>query len=82
MTETMVSRVRDAIHAAMDITDGLDGSAAERYAIAALKALKEPTDADLSRAGIENDDSGAPYCSDWALFRSQWNAMLDTALDQ
>lgn len=39
----VVDRAAKAIHEAMDITDGLDSTAAETYARAAIEAI-EPTD--------------------------------------
>ena len=44
MTESMIERVRDAIFKEMDVTDGLDLPAAQRYARAAIEAMREPTD--------------------------------------
>ena len=46
----MIERVAKAIHDAMDITDGLDGTAAERYARAAIEAMRQPT-SQMQRAG-------------------------------
>lgn len=41
---SMLSKVAKAIFDAMDVTDGLDGTSAERYALAAIVAMREPTD--------------------------------------
>ena len=40
---TMLEKVAAAIYEAMDLTDGLDTTAAETYARAAMAAMREPT---------------------------------------
>ena len=52
--QTMLKRVADAILKEMDIADSLDGSAAERYARAALKAMPMPTAVQLEAAWQES----------------------------
>jgi hypothetical protein len=41
MTDSMVERVARAIHNAMDIADGLDGTVAEKYARAAIAEIEQ-----------------------------------------
>jgi hypothetical protein len=66
----MIKRATKAILDSMDITDGLDGSAAERYAIAVFEAIREPTP----------EIAALSYCSD--LAENLWPAMIDVARGQ
>lgn len=84
MDETsMIERVARAIFDAMDITDGLDTTAAKRYARAAIEAMREPTD-DMARAGFSSDAFRTPMLRLEADFepKAVWAAMIDTALSQ
>jgi hypothetical protein len=67
----MIERVAKAIFDTMDVTDGLDGSAAERYARAAIEAMRESTQAMDDAGAIYSDCNGAPRT---------WEAMIDEAL--
>lgn len=73
MTE-MIDRVAKAIFEAMDVTDGLDSSAAERYARAAIEAMREPTDAQITAFSRACDTNGQ------CLVKYGYNAMIDAAL--
>jgi hypothetical protein len=83
MTE-MIERVAKAILDAMDITDGLDASAADRYARAAIEAMREPTD-QMCEAGYSagTGDWGGRYDNRRELARGRiepgWHAMIDVA---
>lgn len=59
----MVERVTKAILDAMDLTDGLDAGSAERYARAAIEAMRVPTK-EMAVAG----DDALDECvdSDWS----------------
>jgi hypothetical protein len=77
----MIERVAKAIFDAMDIADGLDGTVAEKYARAAIAAMKEPTKA-MEAAGDDLDDWGV--ASDpgpgHASALAHWHVMIDEAL--
>lgn len=77
----MIERVARAIFEAMDVADGLDGSSAERYALAAIEAMREPTD-DMARAGFSSDAFRTPMLRLEADFepKAVWQAMIDAAL--
>jgi hypothetical protein len=81
----MVERVTKAIHEAMDVTDGLDVAAAERYARAAIEAMREPNDL-MCEAGYSagTGDWGGRYDNRRELARGRiqpgWSAMIDAAL--
>lgn len=49
----MIEKVAKAIFDAMDVTDGLDASSADRYARAAIEAMREPS-RDMILAAFEN----------------------------
>lgn len=55
---------------------------AREAARVAIAAMRDPSDDLLRRAGIIDDDSGAPYCSEWHYFRTQIGQMIDAALSQ
>jgi hypothetical protein len=67
----MTERVAKAIFDAMDITDGLDWTSAERYARAAIEAMREPT-VDMIDAAASVDRYAEPG--------DEWGAMIDAAL--
>ena len=69
----MVETVSKAIFDAMDVTDGLDYSSAERYARAAMVAMRHPS-AEVVEAGN--------VIVRRSLFNSTsvWEAMIDAAL--
>jgi len=88
MAETMIERVARAIFEAMDVTDGLDGSSATRYAVAAIKAMRDPTQA-MVRDGDATPTShswGQSHLSaenaEFAMCEPIWQAMIDAALTQ
>lgn len=83
----MIEKVAKAIFDAMDVTDGLDSSSADRYARAAIEAMREPTQ-EMVEAGQEvnnllPEDRDPPNAF---LFLSHdemteaWQAMIDAAL--
>ncbi len=53
----MIDRVAQAIFNTMDITDGLDGSAAERYARAAIEAMRPEFEAIADAYSPQGDDT-------------------------
>lgn len=65
----MVEKVARAIYSAMDVTDGLDTAAAERYARAAIEAMREPNIA-MRRV------------CDFRTAEVEWPAMIDAALNE
>lgn len=67
----MVERVANAIFNAMDATDGLYGTAAEKYARAAIEAMREPT-TPMIDASVAIDRYACPS--------EEWRAMIDAAL--
>lgn len=84
MTESMVERVARAIFEAMDIADGLDGTVAEKYALAAIaatpladaaKAFEQISNFSDSEMG---DGDGARRVADEWLER--WKPEVDEAL--
>jgi len=72
----MIERVTKAIFDEMDLMDGLDMPSAQRYARAAIEAMREPTEAMLKASdsimggGFQNSHSDA----------ETWDAMIDAAL--
>jgi len=67
----MIERVAKAIYEAMDLSDGLDGTAAKTYARAAIEAMREPTEAMLN----------ASYLTSWDA-DEVWKDMIDAALQE
>lgn len=82
-TPEMVKRVARAIHAAMDLTDGLDAEAAEVYARAAIAAMREPTEKMLN-APLDPSDYAFGVTVAGSLHEADaidiWTAMIDEAL--
>lgn len=86
----MVERVSKAIFDAMDVADGLDGSAAERYALAAIEAMREPTDVMTEAGAVESYGHTREEAIEWAKLdkfeghlngaANIYNAMIDAAL--
>ena len=74
MTE-MLERVTKAIFDEMDLMDGLDVPSAERYAKAALKAMREPTPEVLKGMWRRNDDNDAKKAT-----LTNWQDAIDAAL--
>ncbi len=68
----MIDRVAKAIYDAMDIADGLNMTAAETYASAAIAAMRQPTDAmvNAGRDMYPPDQDCIPV----------WETMIDEAL--
>lgn len=82
--ETMVERVaRAAAKAAGNFDyDGFNADTRAKYdriALAVIDALMEPSDDLLEAAGLDNDNSGAPFVSNFNYFRDQLRAMLSKA---
>lgn len=79
----MVERVAKAILETMDLTDGLDGTAAENYARAAIEAMREPTEA-MFCAGderiIEALNDHTRILRHVTPAQDAWQAMIDEAL--
>jgi len=91
----MLEQVKKAIFEAMDIADGLDGTVAEKYALAAIEAMMEPTAqmvADGSNAMIDyldgpmvnkyttNEYTGMTIYSAEAY--AAWKAMVQSAINE
>lgn len=72
----MIDRVAKAIYEAMDLSDGLDGTAAKTYARAAIEAMREPSEA-MCTAGDEC--CGEYGCGVWRM-REIFTAQIDAAL--
>jgi len=75
----MIERVARAIFEAMDVSDGLDGISAERYARAAIEAIMEPTQA-MYVAGLDVTVASCAY--DSADEREIYQAMIKAALSE
>jgi hypothetical protein len=81
MTE-MIARVTQAIFDEMEISDGLDLPVAQRYALAAIKAMRTPSKAMLDAVEAEEDRRGyiaSAYESMDA--EAAWPVMIDAALN-
>jgi hypothetical protein len=70
----MIDRVAKAIYDAMDIADGLNMTAAETYASAAIAAMREPTSQMISASAKCNVEP------EMFLHKQRWQAMIDEAL--
>lgn len=86
MTESMIERVRDAIFKEMDVADGLDLPAAQRYARAAIEAMREPTDlmieaAESTFSHFEGDHGEYNTYFSESQAMALWPTMIDAALN-
>lgn len=70
-----IDEVTKAIHEAMDLMDGLDLPSAERYAQAAIEAMREPTQ-NMLDIGIELICRGRDD-----RLSEAWTKMIDAALE-
>jgi hypothetical protein len=75
-----VEEVARAIFDAMDVADGLDGTVARKYAVAAIKAMQGPTEAMLEAGAVVDDDfsEAAPERACFMIY----HAMIDEALKE
>lgn len=75
---TMLEKVAAAIYEAMDLTDGLDTTAAETYARAAIEAMREPDD-EMVEAACQATFIPVSLTGE-QTHRLGYRAMLDAAL--
>lgn len=75
-----VEEVARAIFDAMDIADGLDGTVARKYAVAAIEAMRKPTEAMVEAGFHEIKPDGLP--ADKGDAAACFAAMLDAALKE
>jgi hypothetical protein len=64
----------------MDVADGLDGTVARKYAVAAIGAMQGPTEA-MIEAGAVVDDDFSEAAPERACFMI-YHAMIDAALKE
>jgi hypothetical protein len=80
-----VEEVARAIFDAMDVADGLDGTVARKYAVAAIETLR---DANLIYAVLEprteaDEIAGRrEFYGDSGAWLSLWNSAIDAALKE
>lgn len=72
----MIEKVAKAIFDAMDVTDGLDAAAAERYARTAIEAMREPT----PRMQMVNQGVFMNPAKGYTTDGSDWQRIIDAAL--
>jgi hypothetical protein len=79
MDNEMIERVAKAILDAMDLTDGLDGTAARTYAEACIKAMREPTEKILGAIHGCYPDVPDKYAS--SIAKQRWEAAIDAIVN-
>lgn len=76
-----LEEVARAIFDAMDVADGLDGTVARKYAVAAIEAMRVPTEAMCEVARNEAPNSEYDTFDD-ELMTKWYQSMIDEALKE